>query len=78
MIGFLIGALFFFGRIFEVEPFVNWPWWVIAAPIVLTVFWYEVIEKKFDLRTKREQKEQAERHRERILRLQGHDPKKRK
>jgi small Trp-rich protein len=71
MIGLLVSALFFFGKIFELDPFTNWSWWIILTPVALTLFWYEVIEKKFDLRTKREAAEAKKRHEERIRKLQG-------
>lgn len=71
MIGFLLGLALVLMKFFEVGPVAMWPWWVVAIPIVATVIWYEVIEKMFDLRRKREEKDQKDRHRERIERLQG-------
>jgi small Trp-rich protein len=71
MIGFLLGLALVLAKFFEVEPVSNWSWWIVALPIVATVIYYEVIEKMFDLRRKAEAKEQDERHKERIARLQG-------
>ena len=71
MIGFLLGLALILAKFFEVGPTSEWPWWVCALPIAGTVIYYEVIERMFDLRRKAEEKEAAERHRQRIERLQG-------
>jgi small Trp-rich protein len=71
MIGFIITAILFFSWVFKAGPLADWPWWSFLIPLAITIFWYEVIEKKFDLRTKREAEENKKRHEERVRRLQG-------
>jgi small Trp-rich protein len=71
MIGFLLGLVLVLAKFFDVEPVASWSWWIVVLPIVGTVIYYEVIEKMFDLRRKAEDKEKADRHKERIAKLQG-------
>jgi small Trp-rich protein len=71
MFGFIVGAALILAKLLEVEPVASWSWWIVVIPIVGTVIYYEVIEKMFDLRRKAEEKENADRHKERIARLQG-------
>lgn len=74
MIGFILGGAFVLMKLFGVYPVAGWSWWIVLAPLVLTVFWYEVIERMFDLRRRREERELQERHKERIAKLTGVTP----
>lgn len=74
MIGFILGGAFVLMKLFGVYPVAGWSWWIVLAPLALTVFWYEVIERMFDLRRRREERELQERHKERIAKLTGVTP----
>jgi len=67
VIGFLLVLL----KFADLNPVANWPWWVVLMPFALIVFWWEVIEKVFGLRAKREQKALEQERKERAERLYG-------
>ncbi len=75
MIGFLVtGALFFawvYGYLTGEAPFSKITWWMVVLAVGAMIFWYEIVEKKLNLRQKREEAENKKRHEERVRKLQG-------
>ena len=66
-----IGFLLVLMKFLEFGPVATWPWWVVLMPFVLIVIWWEVIERVFGLRAKREQKQLEKERKERMDRLYG-------
>ncbi len=67
VIGFLLTLL----KFADINPVANWPWWVVLMPFALIIIWWEVIEKVFGLRQKREQARMEQERKERAERLYG-------
>ena len=67
----ILGFLFVLLKFMDINPVANWSWWVVLSPFFLILFWWEVIERVFKLREKREAAKLVEERKERIDRLMG-------
>lgn len=72
----LIGFLLVLMKFMEVGPVAAWPWWVVLSPFIAVLFWWEVIERVFKLREKREAAQLVKDRKERSDRLMGRNVKK--
>jgi small Trp-rich protein len=67
IIGFLLVLL----KFMDLNPVANWSWWVVLSPFFIILFWWEVIERVFKLREKREAAKLVAEKKERQDRLMG-------
>lgn len=67
IIGFLLVLL----KFMDINPVANWSWWVVLSPFFIILFWWEVIERVFKLREKREAAKLVAERKERQDRLMG-------
>ncbi|MDX2219167.1 MAG: TIGR04438 family Trp-rich protein [Burkholderiales bacterium] len=67
IIGFLLVLL----KFMDINPVAGWSWWVVLSPFFIILFWWEVIERVFKLREKREAAKLVAERKERMDRLMG-------
>jgi small Trp-rich protein len=67
----IIGFLLVLMKFMEFGPVANWSWWIVLSPFMIILFWWEVIERIFKLREKREASQLAKEKKERADRLMG-------
>ncbi len=67
----IIGFLLVLMKFMEFGPVAGWSWWIVLSPFFIIIFWWEVIERVFKLREKREASELAKAKKERADRLMG-------
>lgn len=67
IIGFLLVLL----KFMDISPVSGWSWWVVLSPFFIILFWWEVIERFFKLREKREAAKLVAERKERQDRLMG-------
>lgn len=67
IIGFLLVLL----KFMDINPVASWSWWVVLSPFFIILFWWEVIERVFKLREKREAAKLVAERKERQDRLMG-------
>jgi small Trp-rich protein len=67
----IIGFLFVLLKFMEINPVSNWSWWIVLSPFFIILFWWEVIERVFKLREKREAAKLVAERKERQDRLMG-------
>jgi small Trp-rich protein len=72
----VLGFLLVIMKAMEFGPVGNWPWWLVLSPFIAIVIWWEIIEKVFHLREKREAKQLESERKARMDRLYGKDKKK--
>lgn len=72
----VIGFLLVIMKFMEFGPVGNWSWWIVLSPFVIIIFWWEVIERVFKLREKREAAQLVKDRKERADRLMGRTSKK--
>ena len=71
----ILGAILVLLKVADIGPTAQWPWWAVLIPFALVLFWWEVIEKVFGLRAKREQKQLEQEKKDRFDRLYGKNKK---
>jgi small Trp-rich protein len=67
----IIGFLLVLMKFMDFGPPADWSWWVILSPFIVIIIWWEVIEKIFKLREKREEAKLAQEKKERLDRMMG-------
>ncbi|MBL8516063.1 MAG: TIGR04438 family Trp-rich protein [Betaproteobacteria bacterium] len=67
IIGFLLVLL----KFMDINPVSQWSWWWVLSPFIIILIWWEVIERVFKLREKREEAKLVEERKERLDRLMG-------
>lgn len=67
----IIGFLLVIMKFLEFGPVAEWSWWIILSPFIAIIIWWEVIEKIFKLRQKREIAQAEREKKERLDRLMG-------
>ena len=67
----IIGFLLVLMKFLDFGPASDWSWWVVLSPFILIIIWWEVIEKIFKLREKREEAKLAREKKERLDRMLG-------
>jgi len=67
----IIGFLLVIMKFMEFGPPANWSWWIILSPFIAIIIWWEVIEKIFKLRQKREAAQLEKEKKERLDRMMG-------
>jgi len=72
----VIGFLLVIMKFMEFGPVAGWSWWIVLSPFAIIIFWWEVIERVFKLREKREAAQLAKDRKERADRLMGRTTKK--
>ena len=58
-------------KFMEFGPVANWSWWVVLSPFIAILIWWEVIERVFKLREKREAAKLASDKKDRMDRIMG-------
>jgi small Trp-rich protein len=67
IVGFLLVLL----KFMDINPVAQWSWWWVLSPFFVIIFWWEVIERVFKLREKREAAKLVAEKKERMDRLMG-------
>jgi small Trp-rich protein len=67
----IIGFLLVLMKFMDIGPVADWSWWAVLSPFILIIIWWEVIEKVFKLREKREEAKLAMEKKERLDRMMG-------
>jgi small Trp-rich protein len=67
----ILGFIFVLLKFMDINPVAGWSWWLVLSPFFLILFWWEVIERIFKLREKREAAKLVQEKKERIDRLMG-------
>ena len=67
----IIGFLLVLMKFMELGPVASWSWWIVLSPFMIILFWWEVVERIFKLREKREASQLAKEKKERADRLMG-------
>jgi len=58
-------------KFMEFGPPATWSWWIILSPFIAILIWWEVIEKVFKLRQKREAAQLEKEKKDRLDRMMG-------
>jgi len=67
----IIGFLLVLMKFMEFGPPATWSWWIILSPFIAILIWWEVIEKVFKLRQKREAAQLEKEKKDRLDRMMG-------
>lgn len=67
----IIGFLLVIMKFMEFGPVATWSWWAVLSPFIAIIIWWEVIEKVFKLRQKREAAQLEREKKERLDRMMG-------
>jgi small Trp-rich protein len=67
----ILGFFFVLLKFMDINPVAGWSWWLVLSPFFLILFWWEVIERVFKLREKREAAKLVQEKKERMDRLMG-------